>query len=515
MDADPSIGAEHTVNAEPAGSTVLVTGGSGYLARWCIRGLLDRGCTVHATVRNLSTEAGLRSLFPAAEGGQRLRVFAADLLSDDGWKEAADGCDYVLHTASPFPPGAPKNPDDLIIPARDGTLRVLRAVLGSGARRVVVTSSTAAVRSVDAPSQRPLTEDDWADPGDRKMGPYARSKTIAERSAWDYAGSVDATDRLTVVNPSAIIGPLLGRRRSYSLQTVERVLDGGMPALPRLGFALVDVRDVADLHIRAMSAPAAAGQRLLGAGSFLWLADIAAILREELGAQASKVPTRRAPNALVRVIATFDPSVRPVLNELGRRNDFSTEKARTLLGWTPRPARDSVLDCARSILEQRQASRRLQRHSLEDDKEDRREYRYQGDDPEGHRIRRLTRLRAADTVLLLRLDVPRVMTAQHQRAHRKRQGGGYPHQRHRSLGKPADQAECLDQGGPGDHCDCRAPARQLRPDNQHSREQEDPCGGLCHQEYGEGNAVNINHGRRSLPPHATTRAVAWHYSSRC
>jgi len=346
----------HSADAEPAQATVLVTGGSGYLARWCIGGLLDRGFTVRTTVRNRSSEASLRSLFPTAEGSGRLRVFAADLLRDDGWKEAADGCEYVLHVASPFPPREPKNPDDLIIPARDGTLRVLELAVASGARRVVVTSSTAAVRNVGGPpSQRPLTEEDWADPGNRKMGPYGRSKTIAERSAWDYADRVDATDRLTVVNPSAIIGPLLGRRRSFSLQTVERVLDGDLPALPRLGFALVDVRDVADLHIRAMTAPAAAGQRLLGAGPFLWLADIAAILREELGAQASKVPTRRAPNALVRVISTFDPSVRPVLNELGQRSDYSTDKARTLLGWTPRPVRESVLDCARSILGQRQA----------------------------------------------------------------------------------------------------------------------------------------------------------------
>jgi dihydroflavonol-4-reductase len=355
MDAERTTAGQST-DVRPAQATVLVTGGSGYLARWCIRALLDRGCTVHATVRSRSAEAGLRSLFPAAEGGGRLRVFAADLLRDDGWHEAVDGCDSVLHTASPFPPGQPRHPDDLIIPARDGTLRVLRIALGAGARRVVVTSSTAAVRNVGGPpSPRPLTEQDWADPGNRKMGPYGRSKTLAERAAWDYAASVGAADRLTVVNPSSIIGPLLGRRRSYSLQTVERVLDGGLPALPRLGFALVDVRDVADLHIRAMNAPAAAGQRLLGAGPFRWLADIAAILREELGGQAATVPTRRAPNALVRVLSIVNPSVRPALAELGRRTDYSTEKARTLLGWNPRPVRDSVLDCARSILDQRQA----------------------------------------------------------------------------------------------------------------------------------------------------------------
>jgi dihydroflavonol-4-reductase len=356
MTAEHPASTGQPADPEPLNATVLVTGGSGYLARWCIRGLLGRGCTVHATVRNRSSEAGLRALFPAVEGGERLRVFAADLLRDDGWKEAADGCDYVLHTASPFPPEQPKNADDLIVPARGGTLRVLRVALGAQARRVVVTSSTAAVRNLGRPSSPvPLTEEDWADPGNQKMGPYARSKTIAERSAWDYVAGVDATDRLTVVNPSAIIGPLLGRRRSYSLQTVERTLDGGMPALPRLGFALVDVRDVADLHIKAMTAPAAAGQRLLGAGTFCWLADIAAILREELGAQASKVPTRRAPNALVRVLSVVDPSIRPVLAELGRRDEYSTEKAATLLGWTPRPVRESVLDCARSILAERQA----------------------------------------------------------------------------------------------------------------------------------------------------------------
>lgn len=333
---------------------VLVTGGTGYLARWCIRELLERGFTVHTTVRDLSREAGLRSLFPVADGTGRLRVFAADLLRDAGWKEAVDGCGHVLHVASPFPSDEPKNPDDLIVPARDGTLRVLRAAFAAGARRVVVTSSSAAVRNSGVPGPaRPLTEDDWADPGNPKLGAYATSKTIAERSAWDYAGSAGEMDRLTVVNPGTILGPLLGANRSYSLQAVERLLDGDLPALPRLGFAFVDVRDVTDLHIRAMTEPVAAGQRFLGTGGFLWLADIAAILRAELGPQASKVPTRQAPNALVRLIAVFDPSIRPVLSDLGQREDYSSEKARTLLGWTPRPTRESILDCARSILAER------------------------------------------------------------------------------------------------------------------------------------------------------------------
>jgi nucleoside-diphosphate-sugar epimerase len=336
--------------AQNAAGTVLVTGGTGYLARWSIRELLNSGYTVHTTVRDLSGEPGLRSLFPAAEAGQ-LRVFAADLLRDEGWTAATAGCDYILHMASPFPPAQPKNSDDLIIPARDGTLRVLRAAFDSGARRIVVTSSSAAVRNPGAAApSRPLTEDDWADPGNPKLTPYAKSKTIAEQSAWDYAEGLGAKDLLAMVNPGAIIGPLLGSHRSFSLQTVERLLNGAMPAIPRLGFALVDVRDVVGLHLLAMRAPAAAGQRFLGTGTFLWLADVAAILRDELGQDASKVPHRQAPEALMRLISFFDPSVRSIINEIGQRSDYSAEKARTLLGWTQRPVRESVLDCAYSLL---------------------------------------------------------------------------------------------------------------------------------------------------------------------
>jgi dihydroflavonol-4-reductase len=342
------------MDAQHAPETVLVTGGTGYLARWCIHDLLKSGYTVHTTMRDLSGEPGLRALFPAAEGADRLRVFAADLLRDEGWEAATAGCDYVLHVASPFPAVQPKNPDDLIIPARDGTLRVLRAAFDAGVRRTVVTSSSSAVRNAGGPApDRPLTEDDWADLGNPKLAPYARSKTIAERSAWDYANSIGATDRFAVVNPGAIIGPLLDGRPSYSLQAVQRLLDGDMPAIPRLGFAFVDVRDVADLHLRAMTVPEAAGQRFLGTGTFLWLADVAAILRDGLGQRASKIPRRRAPDALIRLMSLFDPGARAIIGEIGQRSDYSTEKARALLGWVQRPARETILDCANSILSRR------------------------------------------------------------------------------------------------------------------------------------------------------------------
>jgi nucleoside-diphosphate-sugar epimerase len=247
----------------------------------------------------------------------------------------------------------PKDPDELIVPARDGTLRVLRAALDAGVERVVVTSSVAAISGSGKPvAGRPLDERDWSDPDNPKLTPYARSKTVAERAAWDLARERGETEKLTTVNPGAIIGPLLGDDgRSFSLQSIERLL-AGMPAVPRIGFSFVDVRDVADLEIRAMSAPAAGGERLVAVDDFMWMSEVASVLRERLGEDAAKVPTRNAPNLLVRVLAIFDPSVRSVLGQLGRRTEVSSEKARTELGWSPRPLADTIAECARSLLAQ-------------------------------------------------------------------------------------------------------------------------------------------------------------------
>ena len=337
------------MTATPATTTVLVTGGTGYLGRWCIRQLVHAGYPVRTTVRDRSVSAHLRSL---ADDPSRISVCEADLRADGGWNEAVAGCDFVLHVASPFPSTQPRNADDVIVPARDGTLRVLRAAFDAGVSRVVVTSSSAAVRNIGQDYARPLTENDWADPGNPRLSPYARSKLLAERAAWDYAARVGQTHRLAVINPGAIIGPVIGGHRSYSLDTIERLLTGRAPAIPRLGFAFVDVRDVAELHCRAMIAPQAAGQRFLGTGPFLWMADIAALLRDRLGPDAAKVPKRIAPNALIRLIARFDANLRPVVGELGLRSEYSNRKARDQLGWTPRPIGDSILDCAHSILRQ-------------------------------------------------------------------------------------------------------------------------------------------------------------------
>ena len=259
-------------------STVLVTGGSGFLGGWCVVDLLRRGYRVRTTIRDRSREEEVRAMVAReAEMHDRLAVFAADLLDDGGWDAAVEGCEYVLHVASPFPPSAPKDPDELIVPAREGTRRVLRAAIKAGVRRVVVTSSSATVADAPEPRPNPITEDVWTDLSHAR--PYVQSKVLAERAAWDFMADQGATDRLATVLPSAILGPVLSPDLSYSVQAVERLLNRSMPGIPRLGFSFVDVRDVADLHARAMSAPEGAGERFLGTGASLWLSDVARILR--------------------------------------------------------------------------------------------------------------------------------------------------------------------------------------------------------------------------------------------
>jgi dihydroflavonol-4-reductase len=296
-------------------------------------------------------------LAPKVEVGDRLSVHQADLMRDGGWAEAVDGCDYVLHVASPFPPSQPKDPDELIVPAREGTLRILRAALDAGVKRVVVTSSVAAVRNGGRTAEEPLTEEDWTDPDKPGLTPYVRSKTIAEQAAWALVRERDQVDRLTTVNPGAIIGPVLSDDRSYSLQAIERMLDG-MPGLPRLGFNFVDVRDVAALEALAMSSPEAGGERFIAVERWLWMSDVAEILRERLGDRAPKVPSRNIPDFLVKAMALFDSDLRSITGELSVMSVRSGEKARTRLGWKPRPSEETIVDCAESLLAQKASARK-------------------------------------------------------------------------------------------------------------------------------------------------------------
>jgi dihydroflavonol-4-reductase len=335
--------------------TVLVTGGSGYLGGWCVVELLRRGYRVRTTVRDLSREPEVRARTESqVAAGDNLSVLAADLGSDDGWERAVQGCDYVLHVASPFPAVQPKDPEELIVPAREGTLRVMKAGLDAGVDRVVVTSSVAAVGGSVSRSSRPLTEEDWTDAGNPKLTPYTRSKTIAERAAWEFVEQRGEVEKLAVVNPGAILGPVLGDDGSFSLELIERLLKG-VPGTPRLGYSIVDVRDVAELQIEAMTASEAGGERFIAVNQFLWMSEVAEVLHDRLGPAAAKVPKRAIPDLVVRGMAIFDPSIRSIVGQLGRRVEMSSEKARHLLGWSPRPVEETIVECARSLISEKVA----------------------------------------------------------------------------------------------------------------------------------------------------------------
>ncbi len=332
---------------------VLVTGGSGFVGAHCILQLLDAGTEVRTTVRSLGRETEVRSMLQGAgaEPGDRLSFAQADLTSDAGWPEAVAGCDFVLHVASPFPSGVPKHEDELIIPAREGALRVLRAARDAGVKRVVLTSSFAAIGYGHKDTSRPFTEETWTDLDGEHVSAYAKSKTLAERAAWDFIASEGGSLELSVVNPVAVLGPVLGPDLSTSIALVQRLMDRGMPALPRLSFGLVDVRDVASLHLLAMSDPAARGERFLAvAGEPMSIEDVALVLRARMGEVASRVPTRVLPDWIVRAASLTDQSLKQLVPELGKVKKPVGEKARRVLGWDPRSNEDSIVATAESLV---------------------------------------------------------------------------------------------------------------------------------------------------------------------
>jgi dihydroflavonol-4-reductase len=314
-------------------SQALVTGGNGYLGTHLIAALLRAGGPVRTTVRSPASEQSLRAAVRRGSADDAdLEVVLADLTADDGWKAAVAGCDQVYHVASPLPYVQPKDPDELIVPAREGVLRVLRAARAAGARRVVLTSSFAAIGYTPKPSAE-FTEDDWTDPGTPGLAPYPRSKAVAERAAWDLMERDGGDTELVVVNPTFILGPTLTTDLRSSLHLVKAMLDGTMTETPRARFGLADVRDVADLHQRAMTAPAAAGKRFLAVadGPTISYLEIAETLRRRLGPLAAKVPTKEAPG---------DELPRPVIHN---------DRARDELGWRPRPTETTIVETAESL----------------------------------------------------------------------------------------------------------------------------------------------------------------------
>ena len=331
---------------------VLVTGGSGFIGVHCILQLLQGGYRVRTTVRSLDREPDVRAMLRVGgvEPDDALSFAVANLASDEGWPQTLAGCDYVLHVASPFPLKVPRNEDELIVPAREGALRVLRAARDAGVRRVVLTSSFAAIGYGTTPGKEPYTEENWTNPDGPGVTAYAKSKTLAERAAWDFIAREGGALELATVNPVGVFGPVLGPDLSTSVVIIQRFMDGAVPGCPRLIFGYVDVRDLADLHLRAMTQPAADGQRFLAvSGEPLSMLAIARILRRRLGAIAARVPRWQLPDGLVRLAALRDPGLKLLAPQLGVVRRTTAAKAQRLLGWSPRPMEDSIVDTAESL----------------------------------------------------------------------------------------------------------------------------------------------------------------------
>lgn len=334
-------------------SIVLVTGGSGFVGVHTILQLLAAGHEVRTTVRRPDRKADV--LVMLGQGGapsaDRVSFFTADLESDAGWREAVAGSEYVLHVASPLPMGVPRDENELIIPAREGTLRVLRAARDAGVKRVVLTSSVAAIAYGHKPQPQPFDETDWTNPDGADVQPYVKSKMLAERAAWDFIGREGGGLELSVVNPAAIFGPVLGPDFSSSIQIVKMMLDGALPAAPKIHFGLVDVRDVADLQLRAMTSSAAQGERFIAvAGEPMSILDIARVLRRQMAPAAARVPRFEAPDWGVRLAALAIPLLRDVTPQLGKVRRTTSAKARNLLGWTPRGGQEIIVSTAESLI---------------------------------------------------------------------------------------------------------------------------------------------------------------------
>lgn len=331
---------------------VLVTGGAGFIAVHCIFQLLEAGYQVRATLRALNRQAEVRTMLKEGgiDVGERLTFVEADLSADTPWNQAVSHCTYVLHVASPTPILTYNHEDEMIIPAREGVLRVLRASRDAGVKRVVLTSAIGAIVYGHPEQTAPYDETSWTNVAG-KAPAYQKSKTLAERAAWEFIQQEGDGLELSAVNPVTVLGPVLGPDYSHSIYLIKNLLTGKMPGCPKINSCFVDVRDVADLHLRAMTHPSANGERFIAtAGESVWLVEIGKILKAHLGEAASHVNARELPNTLLRLAALKDPMVKSMIPLLGRRMNATSTKAIRLLDWSPRSTQEAVLATAESLM---------------------------------------------------------------------------------------------------------------------------------------------------------------------
>ena len=331
---------------------VLVTGASGFIGSHCVLKLLERGYSVRGTIRSMSRAEGLKQIIGKHTANlDQLEFVEADLLKDKGWDEAVGGCKYVLHVASPVPVKLPKHEDELIKPAKDGTLRVLKACIKNDVKRLVLTSSIAAICYGHKEKNKVYTEADWSNIDGKGVVAYPKSKTIAERSAWDYLASQNSSLEMTAVNPSVVFGPALEKDFGSSLEIVRKLMAGEMPGAPKIAWPIVDVRDVAEMELLAMTSAVAPGNRYICANDTMWISEIGEVLKRNFPGFKKKISTRTLPNWLVKVSALFDPAVKSVITELDNPQYVSSEKAKRELGWSCRSNEEAIIAAAKSLMD--------------------------------------------------------------------------------------------------------------------------------------------------------------------
>ncbi|OQR71970.1 putative uncharacterized oxidoreductase YDR541C-like [Tropilaelaps mercedesae] len=335
--------------------TVVVTGVSGFIGIHVTRELLKKGYTVRGTVRSLKNEAKCKPILEChPDAKSRITLVEADLMKDEGWAEAVEGVQYVIHVASPFPSYVPKDPDSLVKPAVDGTLRVLKAAAKAGVKRVVLTSSIASIHGhLETDNVTVYDETQWSDLESPSLGPYERSKTLAEKAAWDFVQSAENTSKmeLVVINPALVVGPIAGNDFGTSVQVLKRLMDGSSPMVPGVSFALCDVRDVAEAHVKALSLKEAVGQRICIVSDTLWMQETAKILSKEFAPMGYRPPLRRAPNVALWFISWIDPTVAMLLPRLDKVFKYSNERMKNILKIQPQPVETSIVDTAYGLIE--------------------------------------------------------------------------------------------------------------------------------------------------------------------
>lgn len=338
---------------DPTSTKILITGANGFIGLHTVLHFLKAGYNVSATVRTKEQGENVRKTIAKHTDTQKLEFVYADLMIDEGWDQAVAGCDFVLHVASPYPAEAPKDENELIRPAREGTLRVLRAAQKAGVKRVVLVSSMAAVISGHERENREFNESDWTDISKTDYA-YAKSKTLAEQAAWEFVKSAENKARMELVsiNPSNVFGPVLDNRHHTSTEWFGTLMRHEVPGLSRTQLNLVDVRDLVEMIEQAMITPDAAGKRFIANGASIQVQEFALILDQSFASRGYRIPTRVLPDWLIRFFAIFVPKTKPVVDALGWNHSLSTEQARSILSWQPRPYEGTILEMAHSMIEQ-------------------------------------------------------------------------------------------------------------------------------------------------------------------